>query len=70
MLPGGTVSAANLHLARAIARRAERRAIAAGKEYRIERGVVAYLNRLSSYLFAAAIYANMQEKVDELHPEY
>ena len=70
VLPGGSACAANLHLARAIARRAERRVIAAGKEYKIERGVVAYLNRLSSYLFAAAIYVNMRAKVDERHPKY
>jgi cob(I)alamin adenosyltransferase len=54
ILPGGTPASAALHLARAIARRAERSAVAAaaGPE------VLAYLNRLSDYLFVAARHVN------------
>lgn len=56
VLPGGTALAAALHLARAIARRAERAAVA------VEPGpgasVLAYLNRLSDWLFCAARLAN------------
>ncbi|MGR6329559.1 cob(I)yrinic acid a,c-diamide adenosyltransferase [Sphingomonas sp. XXL09] len=54
VLPGGHAGAAALHLARAITRRAERSAVAAqaGAE------VLAYLNRLSDYLFVAARWVN------------
>ena len=56
VLPGGTPLAAALHLARAIARRAERAAVtvqpAAGAS------ALAYLNRLSDWLFCAARIAN------------
>ncbi|MBI0475713.1 cob(I)yrinic acid a,c-diamide adenosyltransferase [Sphingomonas sp. MA1305] len=54
VLPGGHAGAAALHLARAISRRAERSAVAAqaGAE------VLAYLNRLSDYLFVAARWVN------------
>ncbi len=70
VLPGGSAASAHMHLARAIARRTERRVLAAGKDYKIDNMAMAYLNRLSSYLFAAAMYMNAKEKVDELHPKY
>ena len=49
VLPGGTPSAAQLHVARTVCRRAERRAVACGAEINAE--VVRYLNRLSDLLF-------------------
>jgi cob(I)alamin adenosyltransferase len=54
VLPGGHPAAAALHLARAVTRRAERSAVSA------EAGVqvLAYLNRLSDYLFVAARWVN------------
>ena len=70
VLPGGSKASSNLHLARAIARRAERSVIAAGGDYKVDKAVVAYLNRLSSYLFAAALYINFKNKVEESHPSY
>lgn len=51
ILPGGGGGAAALHLARAIVRRAERDAIAAGAVNPLAR---AYLNRLSDHLFVMA----------------
>ncbi len=58
VLPGGTRTAAALHLARCACRRAERRvvALAAGEE--VAPVVLAYLNRLSDFLFVAARVAN------------
>jgi cob(I)alamin adenosyltransferase len=56
VIPGGTPSAAHLHLARTVCRRAERRTIA------VEDGnpqVVRYLNRLSDLLFILARAANV-----------
>ena len=55
ILPGGTAGAAALHLARAIARRAERSAVAMEGA---NPHALAYLNRLSDYLFVAARAAN------------
>ena len=58
VLPGGSPAAAGLHLARAITRRAERAAVAAGHGAQVGADVLAYLNRLSDWLFCAARTAN------------
>jgi cob(I)alamin adenosyltransferase len=58
ILPGGTESAARLHVARTICRRAERDAIAATEEHGINPLVWSNLNRLSDFLFIAARFAN------------
>jgi cob(I)alamin adenosyltransferase len=54
ILPGGTVAAAQVHLARAVARRAERAAITAGGAMPLNPSALAYLNRLSDLLFVLA----------------
>ena len=51
ILPGGEPAAAHLHLARAIVRRAERAAVAAGAGARLNPLALTYLNRLSDHLF-------------------
>lgn len=58
VLPGGSVLAAHLHMARTVARRAERRttALAAGGD--VNGAALRYLNRLSDWLFVAARIAN------------
>src|SRR6201991_2275063 len=56
VLPGGTPSAAQLHVCRTVCRRAERRAIACGEEINAE--TVRYLNRLSDLLFILSRGAN------------
>lgn len=58
ILPGGTLAAASLHLARAIVRRAERSAVAARASVALNPEAVAYLNRLSDYLFVCARLVN------------
>ena len=58
VLPGGTPAAARLHVARATCRRAERDALVAEGETGINPLVLAYLNRLSDFLFIAARWAN------------
>ncbi len=58
VLPGGTRTAAALHLARTVCRRAERRAVALAAETPVDPAVLAYLNRLSDFLFVAARIAN------------
>jgi cob(I)alamin adenosyltransferase len=54
ILPGGSASAAALHLARTVVRRAERAAVALNEAERLNPQVLAYLNRLSDHLFVAA----------------
>jgi cob(I)alamin adenosyltransferase len=58
VLPGGEPIAARLHVARATCRRAERDALVADGETGINPLVLAYLNRLSDFLFIAARWAN------------
>lgn len=69
ILPGGSPAAAQLHLARTVCRRAERRAWAAVQQYGTEPGTadrpgglnpraVSYLNRLSDLLFALVRHLN------------
>ena len=56
VLPGGTPLAAQLHVARTVCRRAERRVLTLGDEANPE--VLRYLNRLSDLLFVLAREAN------------
>jgi cob(I)alamin adenosyltransferase len=56
VLPGGTPTAAHLHVARTVCRRAERLAVACGEDVSPE--VVRYLNRLSDLLFILSRGAN------------
>jgi len=58
ILPGGTDAAARLHLARAVTRRAERAAVAAGAERDLNPLALTYLNRLSDHLFVLTRHLN------------
>jgi cob(I)alamin adenosyltransferase len=58
ILPGGLLAAAELHRARAIARRAERAAVAAAAEMALNPQALAYINRLSDHLFVLARLVN------------
>ncbi len=63
ILPGGTVGAALLHVARTVVRRAERAGWAAYAEHGDTMNALAltYLNRLSDLLFILARYANRDQ---------
>jgi cob(I)alamin adenosyltransferase len=54
ILPGGSEAAARCHLARTIARRAERRVISLAREETVNEVSIRYLNRLSDLLFVVA----------------
>ena len=58
ILPGGTVGAAHLHVARTVCRRAERIAVSLSREQPIGADAIPYLNRLSDALFVMARYEN------------
>lgn len=70
VLPGGTDSSASLHVCRSVARRAERGIVASSRGYKIEPEVLAYVNRISSFMFVAALYTNVKASVTEKHPVY
>jgi cob(I)alamin adenosyltransferase len=65
VLPGGTRTAAALHVARTICRRGERHVVALAAEVELDAAVLAYLNRLSDFLFVAARLANHRAKKEE-----
>lgn len=60
ILPGGTKAAAQVHFARTVCRRAERRTVALARAEEIGPEVIRYLNRLSDHLFVLARYLNAQ----------
>jgi len=61
VLPGGTQSAAALHMCRTVCRRAERVVVEAGEQGEIDPQAIIYLNRLSDLLFVWARFENSQE---------
>jgi cob(I)alamin adenosyltransferase len=65
VLPAGSETAARLHVARTICRRAEREAIAASEAYDVSPLALVYLNRLSDLLFILARAANAVEGREE-----
>ena len=66
ILPGGSSAAAATHLARAIARRAERTIVSASHEITINPQLLAYINRLSDYLFVLCRLINKDKGGDPL----
>ena len=64
ILPGGSEAAARLHVARASARRAERSVVALTSSDSVNPQALAYINRLSDYLFVLARLANDGGKGD------
>ncbi|MGI6855373.1 cob(I)yrinic acid a,c-diamide adenosyltransferase [Mesorhizobium sp. 1B3] len=68
VLPGGSPAAAALHLARTIARRAERLMVALAQEpaEHINREGIKYMNRVSDFLFVAARAVNDNGNADVL----
>lgn len=58
ILPGGSLAAAQIHVARTVCRNAEREAVRLAQEEAIGPFVVRYLNRLSDALFVMARYQN------------
>ena len=66
ILPGGSAAVASLHLARTVARRAERAAVALHEREPLNPHLLSYLNRLSDFLFVAARFVARQEGGDVL----
>lgn len=70
ILPGGSDVGAQLHVARAVARRAERRTVALAEADEVAETLIVYLNRLSDALFVFARLVNAREGVPEESPTY
>lgn len=65
VIPGGSTLSARLHFARAVCRRAERKVVSLARSEEINAELVPFFNRLSTYLFDLARYANSLEKTKE-----
>jgi len=66
ILPGGSEAAAVCHMARSIARRAEREVITLHNSEEVSNTTRQYLNRLSDLLFAAARIINQRLDQDDV----
>jgi len=66
ILPGGTELAARLHIARTVARRAERAIVSLADVAKVDTNMIVYLNRLSDWLFAGARVANHRAGVADV----
>ena len=66
ILPGGTETAARLHLARTVCRRAERLLVSFAESEPVPSAALTYLNRLSDWLFVHARLANRRASVPDV----
>jgi len=66
ILPGGTAAAAHLHMARTIARRAERLMTELATHEDINPNALKYINRLSDHLFVLGRHLNDGGRADVL----
>lgn len=66
ILPGGSIAGAQLHVARTIARKAERKVVALMEKEPIDESILKYLNRLSDLLFTMSRHVNFDEKRKEI----
>lgn len=66
ILPGGSETAAQIHIARSICRRVERQTVALSKKQSVDPVIIKYLNRLSDLLFTLARFINKRENIKEV----
>ena len=69
ILPGGGLAASHCHVARAICRRAERTLVSLNKQNELNGYLLAYINRLSDYLFVLARAISKEQGEDETYWE-
>jgi len=67
ILPGGSITGAQLHLARAVSRRAERHCVTLSRTEKLDPKILQYLNRLS---FVLARYVNRLHSIPETNPTF
>jgi cob(I)alamin adenosyltransferase len=66
ILPGGGNVGSNLHLARTVARRTERKIVDLANTEKINQNSLIYINRLSDWLFVLARHVNNKENEREM----
>lgn len=66
ILPGGSRGAAVAHVCRTVCRRAERRIYALAAEAEVDPLLMAYINRLSDYLFVLARKINKSVNIEDV----
>lgn len=66
ILPGGSQKAAQSHVCRTVARRAERRIVQLTEIHTVDSLVIIYVNRLSDYFFTLARIMLMEDKIEEI----
>ena len=67
ILPGGGLAASHCHVARAVCRRAERCLVSLNEQDKLNVHLMAYINRLSDYLFVLARAISKAEGKDEIY---
>ncbi|KAA6342465.1 Cob(I)yrinic acid a c-diamide adenosyltransferase [termite gut metagenome] len=67
VIPGGSRGAAVCHVCRTVCRRAERCVLTFADTYSVSSDLLAYLNRLSDYLFVLSRKMNINEKGNEIY---
>ena len=65
ILPGGTMAASSLHVARTITRRSERLISQLSAEETVTPEILKYINRLSDYFFVLARWVNQLNQVED-----
>ena len=70
VLPGGRLPGASLHLARTIARRAEREIWSLNEAEPVPEPLLQWVNRLSDLLFALGLLINRRQEFRETPPDY
>lgn len=66
ILPGGGVAGSTLHIARTIARRAERKIVILLEKEKVAPDILIYINRLSDLFLTMSRYINHLEKKEEI----
>lgn len=70
IIPGGSKAASLTQLARAVCRRAERELSGLNEKGPVNAEVLAYMNRLSDFLFTLARFLNKKARIKENYPDY
>jgi len=66
ILPGGHETVSFCHISRCVCRRAERLVTALSEEVKLDELILAYLNRLSDYLFVYGRYLSLKLNAEEI----
>jgi cob(I)alamin adenosyltransferase len=66
ILPGGSLLAANLHIARAVCRRLERAIVALASTTKVRNEPLQFINRLSDWIFCSCRFVNSASGVPDI----